>query len=468
MTVAVLLGYLALVFGLSIWSARRSSNAEDFYLAGGKLGWFLGGATLSATHASAGTFIGTIGLVYTFGWSFAWLILSIPFAYWFLAAVLAPRFTRVKHLTLPAFLEERYGSTRVRVTAALVILLAIVVYIQAQVVAGGLIANVVFGIDPLWGMVGFTVAMIAYTTIGGMMAVVYTDLLQLVVMFFGALLALPFALSRVGGLGPLLERAAEVKPNVFAWDALPVTLLLSMGLAFTLGSISTPEKLIRLYAMKDLPTIRRGTLLAIVTTVTMNLAVLTLGLVSLVLFPDLRTGDLAMPTLASEVLPPFLGSLLLAAITAAMMSTVDSMLLVASSALSQDLWERFRPDSDPRHAAWVRRIGVACTGAAPLALLLLGVGEGELVQLIVLLFSAMMASCFFAPVVFGLFWNRANERGAMAAMVVGLIACVGWKLAGSSTVDPVIAGVFASSVAFVVGSMGGPVTGARSQSTAGG
>lgn len=174
-----------------------------------------------------------------------------------------------------------------------------------------------------------------------------------------------------------------------------------------------------------------------------------------------------MPTLASEVLPPFLGSLLLAAITAAMMSTVDSMLLVASSALSQDLWERFRPDSNPRHAAWVRRIGVACTGAAPLALLLAGVGEGELVQLIVLLFSAMMASCFFAPVVFGLFWKRANERGAIGAMVVGLVACIGWKVGGHPSVDPVIAGVLASSAAFVIGSLGGPVAASGSRPAAG-
>ncbi len=452
MTVAILVGYLTLLFVIAGWSAKQSEGDDDYYIAGGKLGWILGGATLAATHASAGTFIGTIGVVYSVGWSFAWLILSIPAAYWFLAAVLAPRLTKRRHLTLPGFLEHRYESGAVRSVAAVVVLVAIVVYVQAQVVAGGLVAHVVLDIPPLWGMVGFTIILIAYTMIGGMMAVVYTDLLQLIIMFFGALLALPFALHRVGGLGSLLRQAEAVKPNVFSWNAMPTSLLLTMGLAFTLGSIATPEKLMRLYAMKDLPTIRKGTLLAIVTTLTMNLAVMTLALVSLVLFPDLSTGDLAMPVLAREVLPPVLGSLLLAAITAAMMSTVDSLLLVASSALSLDLYARWRPQSSEQAKAWVRRLGVIVTGAIPLGLLLAGVGKGELVQFIVLLFSAMMASCFLAPVVLGLFWRGANHVGAIAAMLSGLTACIGWKALGPASIDPVLPGVVASTIALVVGS----------------
>ncbi len=453
MTVTVLLVYLALLFAVALWSAKKTESDEDFYLAGGKLGWLLGGGTLAATHASAGTFIGTLGVVYTIGWSFAWLILSIPLAYWFVAAVLAPRFIKSRHLTLPAFLEHRYQSRAVRVVAAIVVLIAIVIYVQAQVVAGGLVAHVVFNVPPLAGMIVFTVVLILYTMIGGMVAVVATDLLQLAIMLFGSLLALPFALRRVGGVESLLHQAEAAKAEVFRWDALPTSLLLTMGLAFTLGSIATPEKLIRLYTMKDLRTIRRGTLLAIVATVTMSVSVMILGLVSLVLFPDLRTGDLAMPMLAREVLPPFLGSLLLAAVTAAMMSTVDSLLLVASSALDRDLFALLRPQSSPAARSRVRRLGVAITGCVPLVLLLAGVGDGELVQLIVLLFSALMASCFLAPVVIGSLWPRANARGALAAMITGMVVALSWKALGPSTIDPVLPGVVASTLALVIGTM---------------
>ena len=100
---------------------------------------------MAATHTSAGTFVGTIGVMYTAGWSFGWVLLSIPLAYWFVAAVLAPRFTRVKELTIPAFMQARYYSRKVRGLSAVIVLIATVVYMQAQIVAGGLIANIVFG-----------------------------------------------------------------------------------------------------------------------------------------------------------------------------------------------------------------------------------------------------------------------------------------------------------------------------------
>ena len=137
---------------------------------------------MAATHTSAGTFIGTIGVIYTVGWSFGWVLIVIPLAYWFMAAVLAPRFTRVKELTLPAFLQRRYDSKLARGIGAIIILIATVVYIQAQIVAGGLIANVVFGISPAIGMIIFTLIMLAYTMVGGMLAVAYTDFLQMIIM----------------------------------------------------------------------------------------------------------------------------------------------------------------------------------------------------------------------------------------------------------------------------------------------
>ena len=140
---------------IGFWALRRSESESEYWIAGGRLGWLTGGATLAATHASAGTFIGTIGVMHTTGWAFGWLVLSIPLAYWFLAAVLAPRFLEVRELTLPAFLEHRYGSRGVRGISALIILIATVVYVQAQIVAGGLIAEVVFDVPARSGMVGF-------------------------------------------------------------------------------------------------------------------------------------------------------------------------------------------------------------------------------------------------------------------------------------------------------------------------
>ena len=271
------LAYFGVVFAIGWMSLRATRSEADYWIAGGRLGWFTGGATLAATHTSAGTFVGTIGVMYTAGWSFGWVLLSIPLAYWFMAAVLAPRFTRQRELTLPAFMETRYYGKDIRGLAAVIVLVATVVYMQAQIVAGGLIANLVFGVSLETGMLVFTGVLLAYTVAGGMMAVVYTDAFQLVVMALGTVLAVPMALRQLGDAGGFLYLVESVQPLAFSWDAMPASLLWTMGLSFFLGGIATPEKVIRLYAMKDLRTVRRGVLFAIVMILAMNLLVFLLA-----------------------------------------------------------------------------------------------------------------------------------------------------------------------------------------------
>jgi len=446
----VFVAYFIVVFAIGWYSLRATRTEEDYWIAGGGLGWFTGGATMAATHTSAGTFVGTIGVMYTAGWSFAWVLLAVPLGYWFMVAVLAPRFTRQRELTIPAFIETRYYGKGVRALAAGIILVATVVYIQAQIVAGGLIANTVFGIPTSWGMIGFTTILLVYTVLGGMMAVVYTDAFQLVVMGLGALFTVPLALRQVDGLGGLLSLVESAHPLVFTWETMPATLLFTMGLSFFLGGIAGPEKLIRLYAMRDMHTIRRGVLFAIVMILGINLLVFVLALSSIALFPALPTGDLAMPMVATAVLPVTLGSLMLAAITAAMMSTVDSLLIVAGSALSVDIYQNLVDrEASPGTKLWIGRIGILVVGTVPVLLLLSGVGEGELVQFIVLLFTALMAAAFVMPVVGGVLWKRATREGAMAAMSGGVIATFLWEMFGPAAVEPVLSGFLVSAVLFV-------------------
>lgn len=450
----IFVAYFAVVFAIGWYSLRATRGETDYWIAGGELGWFAGGATMAATHTSAGTFIGAAGLLYTLGWSFGWVLLAIPLSYWFMVAVLAPRFTRQKELTVPAFIERRYYGKGIRGLAAGIILVATVVYIQAQIVAGGLIANTVFGVPTTVGMVGFTAILLVYTVVGGMVAVVYTDAFQLVVMTLAAVFAVPLALRQVDGLGGLLTLVESARPDVFTFEAAPVALLFSMALSFFLGGIATPEKLIRLYAMKDMPTIRRGVLFAIVMALALNLLVMVLALAAIVLFPTLPTGDLATPMIATAVLPATLGSIMLAAITAAMMSTVDSLLIVAGSALSVDIYQNLLdPDVSPARRMWIDRLGIVVVGSVPVVLLLSGVGEGELVQFIVLLFTALMAAAFLFPVVGGVLWRRATREGAAAAMVGGLAATFLWEAYGSPDVEPVLSGFLVSGALFVTVSL---------------
>ncbi len=398
-----------------------------------------------------------MGVIHTVGWEFTWLVLSIPLSYWFMAGALAPRFARVRELTLPAFLERRYSSRRARALGAAIILIATVVYIQAQVVAGGLIAETVFGIPPAWGMAAFTLILLAYTAVGGMVAVVYTDLVQLVVMVVGALIAVPMVWRILDGPTALFAAVETLRPEAFQFGQLPGILLCTMGISFLLGGVATPEKLVRLYAMRDQRAIRRGLLFAMAVATGVNLLVFLLALAAMGLFPALPSGDLAMPLIASAALPPALGTILLAAIASAILSTVDSLLLVAGSALAHDILGTLRPQTSERGRLAAARWGILLVGAAPLVLILSGVGEGDLVQFIVLLFTAIMASAFFVPVVVGVYWRRLNREGAAAAMLAGVTAVFVWQADllpwpgfGPESVHPAAPGVLASLLAGVV------------------
>lgn len=446
--------YFLAIFAVGLYSMRKTRDESDYWIAGGNLGWGLGGVTLAATHVSGGTFIGAIGAIYVFGWSFGWVLISIPLAYWFMAAVLAPRLTGARELTLPSFIERRYYSKAARAIAAVIIMVAIMVYMQAQIVAGGLVANIAFGVPVMHGIVFFTILLLIYTVVGGMLAVVYADFVQMIIMILGTVIALPLALRQIGGAHNLLSYVQATKPLVFEWGTLPTALLFTMGLAFFLGSVATPEKIVRLYSMRDMHAIRRGILLTIVLVVVLNLMIMVLGLVGIVLFPMLATGDLAMPIITRAVLPTFIGSLMLAAITSAIMSTAEALLIVAGSALSEDIYNSFFARSaSPKRRLVVGRVGVFVVGVAPLLFVLTGVGEGELIQLIVLLFSALMAASFFVPVIGGIFWRRATREGAIAAMLGGVATAALWKLWGPSAIDPVLPGFLVSAVAMVVVSL---------------
>ncbi|MDI3546887.1 MAG: solute:Na+ symporter, family [Halanaerobiales bacterium] len=445
--VIIFIIYFLLVLGIGVYSYQKTEEEADYWIAGGNLGWAVGGATIASTQMSAGLFIGTIGIMYSIGWSFAWVLLVFPISYWVMVSVIAPRFTKVKELTLPSFIERRYYSKSARAIAAVIILVSMVVYIQAQIVAGGIIANIVFGIPQSYGMVAFTIILLLYTFIGGMLAVVYTDFLQMMIMLLGAIVALPLSLHYLGGMSNLLKYVQAVNPITFTWKGMPPSLLFTIGLAFLLGSMARPEQLVRFYAMKDMKTIKRGILFTLILVGIAHFFVFFLALASRVFFPVLQKGDMAMPMIASGVLPIFVGTILLAAVTAAMMSTVDSLLIVAASALSHDIYENiFAPEASVNKKLWIGRIGVIIVGFMPVLLLLTGLSGGDIIQLIVALFSALMGASFLMPVLLGVLWKRTTKEGAIAAMIAGVLVTFLWKLYGIPTIDPVVPGFLASTI----------------------
>jgi Na+/proline symporter len=183
-----------------------------------------------------------------------------------------------------------------------------------------------------------------------------------------------------------------------------------------------------------------------------------IGMTMRVLYPGLSVADAASTVFASQVLPPLVGAVVMTAVIAAIMSTVDSVLLIVGSAVSRDIYHRLiNPDADERTRMRVNRWATLVVGVVPI---LLTLRELDIVQFVVLAFAALLASTVVVPVVVGLYWKRASAAGAITSMVAGFTTCLVWYLLGEPFTAPVVPGVAVSAVAMlVVSAFTRPVTG---------
>jgi SSS family transporter len=441
-------------------SYRRTKGEADFLVGGRKMGAWITGASLSATQMSAGTFVGTIALHYLTGASFIWGWTGIWLAYIVGALWIAPKFRRysAEHggLTFPDYIGDRFDSHLARGVAAVVITLAYIVFMSAQYQAGGVILQTLFGLPFVWGALILLTITVLYTTIGGMVAVMRTDFLQQVVMAVGAVVGVPLLFVYAGGPANIGAVLADVGPNYLGWH-FGFRDLLGFALAFGLTFVSAPYIITRYYAVPDDRTVRGAVAVALFFNVVTATAVASIGLTMKVLYPQLIVADAASTVYAAQVLPPLLGALVIAAILAAIMSTVDSVLLVTGSAVSWDIYYRLiNPGADERRRMVVNRWATAVTGALPILLTLQQLG---IVQFIVNAFASLIASAIAVPVLVGLYWKRASTAGAIASMALGFGVALTLYLLGQpplplvGKLNPVIPGVLASAISMVVASL---------------
>jgi len=451
----VLVVYVAFTLLIGYFARRKIKEPKDYWIAGGKLGWLVGGATIAATQMSAGLFIGTIGLTYNVGWSFFWVVFCFPISYWLLAWFIAPKFKRFGKFTLPDFIGARYYGNLPRTVASILIIPCFLVYIIAQLKAGGMIINLIYGYPEVLGAVIFFIIIIAYTAIGGLIAVAYTDFIQMMVMLGGALVAVPLVLLNLGGITETFKVDTLINPGLTGWGGIPAVILIGLFFAFLIGSFGRPEILTRFYAMKDEKTIKKGILWVIILVGVAHFLCFILAMSIRALTPNLPNADVAMPSIAAYFIPGVLGSLLLAAIIAAMMSTVDSVLLVASSAFAHDIYAQvINPKATERQKLRIAGVATVCVGILALLMYVGGFGKMTLIQLIVALFSALVGATFTAVVILGCLWKRTTREGAIAGMIGGFLLTWIWHFAHSPYgLNPVIPGVIVSAALTIIVSL---------------
>jgi SSS family transporter len=444
--------YLAVVLGVAIWGSFHTKTEVDFLAAGRSIGPWVGGAVLAATQISAGTFVGTLGRHYLTGVSWIWIWFGVWGGWGISAVFVAPKLRRFGALTVADYVGKRFASEGARTLAAALIIVTYTIFLTAQFQAIGEIAAAVFGVAPLAAMAALLASTGFYTVLGGVRSSSYIDFVQTIIMLLALVLAVPIVVSEAGGLTAMGEYVGSIEPRVtgwwFTWRE-----LLAFGLAFGLSIAAAPYEMTRYYSMRDVSTVRYAIGIALVAQALIGSCVMILGLGMRALFPFLPSADQASSIMAAVVMSPLLGTLFLIAMMSAIMSTVNSILLVTGGAFAHDLYKRLvNPAASDRRLVWMNRISIVVLGVIPFWFASRKLAD---VQAIVVEQAKFIASFFFVPVVVGLNWRRGTREGAIWSMVAGFAGCLVWSFTlqrsfAAHGIDAVEVGVALSALTFVL------------------
>lgn len=457
-----ILFYLVLMLAIGWMASRGQRTSEDFLVAGRSIGLVVlvlgnvaamthGGAVLShiAISAQMGGVAATTNLAYVLGFA------VILFVY-------AKKLRNSRGLTLPDYMSKRFDSLLLRGWGACVIALTSLLYLVGQINVMGYILESLVGFPIIWGKLIGTLIFIAYVAMGGLLAVIWTNIAQFFLMWAGVLMLIPHLHSKVGGWSDVLSKAEEIAPG---WSSI-------QGVTWTWGFIfswyilvfvaySTRLELVtKLFAARDVRVARfsiPATALLIILFLTFN-GIYLGGAARILVWDDIATPDQAFPALVALMAGPWLTAFALTAVASATMSTTDSLLLMSGASISHDLIRKcfHEPRGVVRSEQYYLRIvryTILIVGALAFGLSLKDLG---LIWEIISYSFAIVGGAFFFPLIVGMLSKSLSWQAALASSVSGaLVAAVGIVLgmmdvAWALIVHPVLPALAVSATAMVL------------------
>ena len=443
--VTIIILYFAVLFFIGVWSSRKVKDIKDYYVGGKKLGFWVVAFSTRATGESAWLLLGLTGLGAVAGVSGYWVVvgelIGVAVA-WF---VMARRFKGLSDkygsITVPDYLVSRFRSTthRLRILAALVLAVFVVIYVSAQIDATGSAFEAFLGWNYYTGaLVGFSIV-IAYILFGGFVAVAWSDLFQGLLMFVG-LTALPlvalFFLREGEGVFTTLHAVDPGLTNIWGAGGLAgINVATMVGYAcIGLGFMGSPQIFVRFMSIKDDSEILKGRWVAIFYTLLADLAAVSIGILARYFFVDSgvdpetvlgNNGQNSLILMVEEFLPLILIGTYIAIVLAAIMSTVDSLLVVASSAVVRDFYQQVRhPEIHlDKLVALSRKVTLVMALIALAVALTVAFTNPERTIFWFVIFGWSGIAASFCPVIIlSLFWKRYTERAAIVTMIVGFLS----------------------------------------------
>lgn len=432
-----LLLYLVVVLAVGIWTSRLMRRLDDFVLGGRRLGPLATAVSERASGESAWFLLGLPGAAYATGFTSFWSVIGIAagiFASWTLLAVPLRRATgRMGALTLPDYFELRFQDRThlLRGVSTLIILVFYTVYVGAQFVGAGKILQATFGLEARWGMLVGAGVVGFYTLMGGFLAVVWTDVVQGILMMCVAVILPVVGILQLGGLDGFTASVTNLGPEFVTMNAGETGRaflfgIMLGGLAWGFGYLGQPHLLARYMAIRKPRDLRPGTTIAMTWVLIAYWGAVMIGLVGTgILGPDVPDPEKVMPLLAMTLMPGWIAGLMIAGAIAAMMSTADSQLIVSVSAVIEDVYVRIlRPNASPKRLVGLSRLATLVIAA--IALYLAFQNQDLIFNMVAYAWSGL-GSSFGPPLLLSLRWRRVRRWGVLAGMLSGMASTILWR-----------------------------------------
>ncbi|GAC1619474.1 MAG: sodium:solute symporter [Candidatus Acidiferrum sp.] len=425
--------YFVVIFGIGYYFSRKERTSEDYFLAGRNIGWFAIGASLFVSNISTEHFIGLAGSGATSGLAvghFEWLACMILLL---LGWVFVPFYLRSNVFTMPEFLERRFNRHCATYLATISVIAYIFTKISVHLYAAAIVLERVVGWSPMKAAIILVVATGIYTIAGGLAAVIYTDLVQTLILLAGAIALTAIGMDKVGGFAGL---RAHVPPDFFHMikpstaSDFPWTGIFFGAPILGIWYWCTDQVIVqRVLSAKDEGHAKAGTIFAGFLKILPVFLLVLPGLIAYALYPQsfnvvngqVTNGDIAFPTLVINLLPTGLVGLMIAALLAALMGAMSSVFNSASTMVTLDFYKKFRPSASEKQLVL---FGQVATGAmVVLGLLwvpfihLLSAQLYIYLQSVQAYISPPIAACF----IFGILWPRLNGQGAISSLLVGFV-----------------------------------------------
>jgi SSS family solute:Na+ symporter len=453
--------YLGVIIGIGVYLSRFVKAEDDFWLAGRTLGPWVTAFSYTATWYSAVALVGSPAFIYGKGLAMGvwtafgatWLFVIGPTMA--LGVPLRRMSERLNAVTIPEWIGARFDSRLLTGLAALCIAVFFIPYITAITKGAATVFQVFVNIPYIWGVIVTGIVVAIYMTLSGYYGACWTDFIQGWIMIVALTVTLITALVKVGGIGGAVSALQSIDPKLVAPSGgLPWPMFISMAFVWGFVTWGQPQMLVRFLGLKSPRQMKTLFVVAAFASLFIIFPCYMLGVLGKVFYPTefVKRPDLLIPSMLKDMMPLFFVGFFLCAVIAATMSTMDSIVLVATSSVVRDIYERLillPKGTVIDHVRMLKISRVVCVVILALGILL-AIKPPGIIWSISVFAVGSIAATITASILYGVFWRRANWQGSLASMIVGFGVTMLWYGLEIKFMHPYLVGMIFSHIAFPV------------------